>query len=157
MSRASILWRSLIHRWRSSASKFQKGKIKYFQKECLRKMKNALFSVTAVAMLVLSFGVSKTSQAKPAASEQNSSREQYQVKIDNFSFGPATLTVPAGTPVTWINQDDVPHNVVSSEGKTLKSPVLDTDQKFSYTFTTAGTYPYYCGLHPKMTGKVVVQ
>ena len=121
------------------------------------KMKKALFSTTGVALLVLSFGFSTTSHAKPAASEQNSSREQYQVKIDNFSFGPATLTVPAGTTVTWINQDDVPHNVVGSEGKTLKSPVLDTDQKFSYTFTTAGTYPYYCGLHPKMTGKIVVQ
>ena len=120
-------------------------------------MRKALLSITAVALLALSFGFSKTSHAKPAASEQNSSREQYQVKIDNFSFGPATLTVPAGTTVTWINQDDVPHNVVSSEGKTLKSPVLDTDQKFSYTFTTAGAYPYYCGLHPKMTGKVIVQ
>ena len=120
-------------------------------------MKKALLCMTAVALFVLSFGFSKTSHAKPAAGEQNSSREPYQVKIDNFSFGPATLTVPAGTTVTWINQDDVPHNVVSSEGKTLKSPVLDTDQKFSYTFTAAGTYPYYCGLHPKMTGKVIVQ
>ena len=120
-------------------------------------MKKALLSITAVALLVLSFGLSKATHAKPAGSQQNSSREQYQVKIDNFSFGPATLTVPAGTTVTWINQDDVPHNVVSSEGKTLKSPVLDTGQKFSYTFAAAGTYPYYCGLHPKMTGKVIVQ
>ena len=120
-------------------------------------MKKALFSATGVALLVLSFGFSKTSHAKPAPSEQNSSREQYQVKIDNFSFGPATLTVPAGSTVTWINQDDMPHNIVSSGGKTLKSPVLDTDQTFSYTFATAGTYPYYCGLHPKMTGKVIVQ
>ena len=103
-------------------------------------MKKALFSITAVSLLVLSFGFSKSSHA---ASEQNSSKEQYQVKIDNFSFGPATLTVPAGTTVTWINQDDLPHSIVSSEGKALKSPVLDTDQKFSYTFTTAGTYPYY--------------
>ena len=71
--------------------------------------------------------------------------------------GPATLTVPAGSTVTWINQDDVPHNIVSSEGKILKSPILDTDQKFSYTFTTPGTYSYYCGIHPKMTGKVIVQ
>jgi amicyanin len=120
-------------------------------------MKKALLSLTAVALLGLAFGLSKTSHAKPTTSEQSTSREQYQVKIDNFSFGPPTLTVPAGTTVTWVNQDDVPHNIVSSEGKTLKSPVLDTDQKFSYTFAVAGTYPYYCGLHPKMTGKVIVQ
>jgi amicyanin len=120
-------------------------------------MRKALFSVTGVALFVLSFGFSKTSHATPAASEQNKAMEQYQVKIDNFSFGPATLTVPAGTTVTWINQDDMPHNIVSSEGKTLKSPILDTDQTFSYTFASVGTYPYYCGLHPKMTGKVIVQ
>jgi amicyanin len=120
-------------------------------------MKRALLTITAVALVILFYGLSKTSHAKPAASEQNSSKEQYQVKIDNFSFGPATLAVPAGTTVTWINQDDVPHNIVSSEGKILKSPVLDTDRKFSYTFATAGTYSYYCGIHPKMTGKVIVK
>src|SRR5262245_55802252 len=120
-------------------------------------MKKALLTVAAVALLVLFHGLSKTSHAKPAASEQKISRAQYQVKIDNFSFGPATLTVPAGATVTWTNQDDVPHNVVSSEGGILKSPVLDTDQKFSYTFTMAGTYPYYCGIHPKMTAKLIVQ
>ena len=120
-------------------------------------MGKVLLSITVVSLFVLSFGFSKTSHAKPAASEPNRSKEQYQVKIDNFSFGPATLTVSVGTTVAWINQDDVPHNIVSSEGKTLNSPVLDTDQKFSYTFTMAGTYSYYCGLHPKMTGEVIVQ
>ena len=79
-----------------------------------------------------------------------------EVKIDNFSFGPATLTVSAGTTVTWINRDDIPHTVVSDD-KAFKSKVLDTDEKFSYTFATAGTYPYFCSVHPKMTGKVVVQ
>ena len=118
-------------------------------------MKKTLLGTAAMTLLVLSLSFSKTSPAQPAASDQNSLA--YQVKIDNFSFGPATLTVPIGTTVTWINQDDVPHNVISSEGKTLKSPVLDTDQKFSYTFTTAGTYSYYCGIHPKMTGKVMVK
>ena len=120
-------------------------------------MRKALFSVTGVALLVLAFGFSKTSHAKPAASEQNSSRQQYQVKIDNFSFGPATLTVPVGATVTWINQDDVPHTVVSAEGKEFKSPPLDTDEKFSYTFAKAGTFTYFCSVHPKMTGKVIVQ
>jgi len=120
-------------------------------------MKKALVSASAAALLVLSLGLSKASHAKPAAGEQNGSIDQYQIKIDNFSFAPETLTVPAGTTVTWVNQDDVPHNIVSSEGKTLKSPVMDTDEKFSYTFTKPGTYPYYCGIHPKMTAKVIVE
>jgi plastocyanin len=81
-----------------------------------------------------------------------------EVKIDNFSFGPVTLTVPVGTTVTWINRDDIPHTVVSTDdSKTFKSKVLDTDEKFSFTFSKVGTYPYFCSIHPKMTGKVIVQ
>ena len=80
------------------------------------------------------------------------------MKIDNFSFGPVALTVPAGTTVTWINRDDMPHTVVSKDdSKTFKSKVLDTDEKFSFTFSKAGTYPYFCSIHPKMTGKVIAQ
>ena len=79
-----------------------------------------------------------------------------EVKIDNFSFAPQELTVVVGATVTWINRDDIPHTVVSSDG-VFKSKVRDTDEKFSYTFTKAGTYPYYCSVHPKMTGKIVVQ
>jgi plastocyanin len=88
-----------------------------------------------------------SAQQKPATSE---------VKIDNFSFGPADLTVAVGTTVTWTNRDDIPHTVVSTD-KVFKSKVLDTDEKFSFTFTNAGTFPYFCSIHPKMTGKVVVQ
>jgi plastocyanin len=79
-----------------------------------------------------------------------------EVKIDNFSFGPATLTVAPGTTVTWVNHDDIPHTVVSTEGL-FKSKVLDTDEKFSFTFTKAGNYPYFCSIHPKMTANVVVK
>ncbi len=79
-----------------------------------------------------------------------------EVKIDNFSFGPAELTVAVGTTVTWTNRDDIPHTVVSTD-KVFKSKVLDTDEKFSYTFTQAGSFPYFCSIHPKMTGKVVVK
>jgi amicyanin len=79
-----------------------------------------------------------------------------EVRVDNFSFGPAELKVPAGTTVTWTNHDDIPHNVVSTE-KLFKSKVLDTDEKYSFTFDTPGTFPYFCSIHPKMTGKVVVQ
>ena len=89
----------------------------------------------------------KAQQAAPAAAE---------VKIDNFSFGPGTLTAPVGTTVTWTNRDDIPHTVVSTEG-VFKSKVLDSDEKFTFTFTKAGTFPYYCSIHPKMTGKIVVQ
>ena len=120
-------------------------------------MKRIFLSAAAIAVLVLPLSVSRVNHAKPVSDDHMASADKLQVKIDNFSFEPATLTVTPGTTVTWVNQDDVPHNVVSSEGKTLKSPVLDTDQKFSYTFDKPGTYPYYCGIHPRMTGKVVVQ
>ncbi len=78
------------------------------------------------------------------------------VKIDNFSFGPQTITVPVGATVTWTNRDDIPHTAVSTDG-VFKSKVMDTDEKFSYTFSKAGTYAYYCTIHPKMTGQVVVR
>jgi plastocyanin len=82
--------------------------------------------------------------------------ETMEVKVDNFTFGPAELTVRVGTTITWTNRDDIPHTVVSTE-KVFKSKVLDTDEKFSFTFSTPGTFPYFCSIHPKMTGKVVVQ
>ena len=124
-------------------------------------MKRAILSAAAAALLVLSFGLSKVGctflAAKPAASGENNSSDKYQVKIDNFSFGPPTLTVPVGATVTWTNQDDVPHTVVSTDGKDIKSPVLDTDQKFTHTFAQVGTYDSYCSIPPKMTGKVIVR
>jgi 3',5'-cyclic AMP phosphodiesterase CpdA len=78
-----------------------------------------------------------------------------QIVLDNFSFSPAAATVPAGSMVTWTNRDDIPHNIVSTE-KAFASPVLDTDQRFSHRFDEPGTYPYFCSLHPKMTGRIVV-
>jgi plastocyanin len=90
------------------------------------------------------------------ANAQQSAATAAEVKIDNFSFGPGVLTVPVGTTVTWTNRDDIPHTVVSTDGA-FKSKVLDTDDKFSFTFSKAGTFPYFCSIHPKMTGKVVVQ
>jgi len=78
-----------------------------------------------------------------------------EVKIDNFSFSPQEITVSAGTTIIWTNRDDIPHTVVSDD-KIFKSKVLDTDQQFSFTFAKPGTYPYFCSVHPKMTGKIVV-
>jgi plastocyanin len=103
-----------------------------------------------IALLLL-FPASPSVKATDQPSAPNAA-----VKIDNFVFGPQTITVPVGATVTWTNSDDIPHTSVSTEG-VFKSKVLDTDEKFSYTFTKAGTYPYYCTIHPKMTGKVVVQ
>jgi len=79
-----------------------------------------------------------------------------EIAIDNFQFAPTPLTVQAGTKVTWINTDDVPHLIASSKNAFKASPVVDTDQRFSTTFSTPGTYDYFCALHPKMQGKVVV-
>jgi len=79
-----------------------------------------------------------------------------EIKIDNYSFTPADITVAAGTTVTWVNRDDVPHTVRNNDG-TLKSKALDTDDKFSMTFDKPGTYEYFCSIHPKMTAKVVVK
>jgi plastocyanin len=79
-----------------------------------------------------------------------------EVKVDNFSFSPQTITIAPGTTVIWTNRDDIPHTVVSDD-KVFKSKVLDTDEKFSFTFDKAGNFPYFCSIHPKMTGKVIVQ
>ena len=79
------------------------------------------------------------------------------VSIDNFSFGPQTLTVKAGTTVTWINRDDIPHGLASSNNAFKRSAALDTDDSFSFTFTTPGTYQYFCYLHPHMVGSIVVE
>lgn len=105
--------------------------------------------------LAIAAGVSTGSPMRKAA--QQSGNGPVQVKIDNFTFAPTPLTVPAGTTVQWVNRDDIPHNVVSEDKTTFKSKALDTDQNYSYTFTKPGTYTYFCSIHPKMTGKVVVQ
>jgi len=78
------------------------------------------------------------------------------VVVDNFSFAPTTATVPVGTTVTWTNRDDIPHNVVNPEQK-FKSPILDTDERFSYTFDVAGTYKYYCSIHPRFNPGVLLR
>lgn len=102
----------------------------------------ALFSVAAVV------GASPVAAATAPAAPT--------VKIDNFTFGPTTLTVTVGTTVTWVNQDDIPHTVVADD-KSFRSKVLDTDQRFSFTFTKPGEFGYFCSLHPHMVGKVMVK
>jgi amicyanin len=101
----------------------------------------------AIALMVLAIHTS-IAREKPAPNE---------VTIDNFSFQPQTLTVPVGTTVTWINHDDIPHTVLSVDKTTIVSPALDTNEKFSYTFTAAGTNDYYCSVHPHMKGRIIVE
>jgi plastocyanin len=79
-----------------------------------------------------------------------------QVIVDNFSFSPATLTVAVGATVTWVNHDDIVHTVTSQDKRFASSP-LDTNDHFSFRFTTPGTYAYYCAIHPIMTGQIIVK
>jgi plastocyanin len=126
-------------------------------KERNKPMARSLFIAMLGAALLLELGGVATVRKHSTVNAQERS-SAVEVKIDNFSFGPTTVTVPVGTTVTWTNRDDIPHTVVSTDDpKAFKSKVLDTDEKFSFTFTKAGTYPYFCSVHPKMTAKVIVQ
>jgi plastocyanin len=102
-----------------------------------------LRAALALVLLVLPFG----SMAATAP---------VTVHITNFVFTPAELNVPAGTTVTWVNDDDIPHTVVSDDKATFRSKVLDTGQSFSFTFKAAGSFGYFCSIHPHMTGRVTV-
>jgi plastocyanin len=125
---------------------------------------SALAATTGVEE-VFAFGApARTTAELPAAQAISQATTQaaapavkvVEVKVDNFSFSPQTITVAPGTTVIWTNRDDIPHTVVSDD-KVFKSKVLDTDEKFSFTFDKAGNFPYFCSVHPKMTGKVIVQ
>ncbi|HWE46980.1 MAG TPA: cupredoxin family copper-binding protein [Caulobacteraceae bacterium] len=102
----------------------------------------------AAAILALSLAPLAPAHAAPAP---------VTVKIDNFTFTPQVITVSVGTTVTWVNDDDTPHTVVADDHKSFRSKPLDTDDQFSFTFTTAGSFGYFCSIHPHMTGKVVVK
>ena len=79
------------------------------------------------------------------------------ISIDNFTFNPPKLTVKAGTKVTWTNKDDIPHGIAASGNAFARSNAMDTDDAYSFTFTTPGTYQYFCYIHPHMTGTIVVE
>lgn len=112
----------------------------------MKKMKAFLLSTAVLAAAVVLMSGVRSAGATGAP----------EVKIDNFSFGPASVTIPVGTTVMWTNHDDVPH-VVASDDNLFKSKALDTEDHFAFTFTKPGTYEYFCAIHPKMTGTVVVQ
>jgi plastocyanin len=104
-------------------------------------------TMIAVFVALLAFGPSLVRAESSAVT----------VKIDNFAFDSQTVTVAPGATVTWVNDDDAPHTVVADDGKSFRSKTLDTGDKFSFTFMSAGTYGYFCSVHPHMTGKVVVK
>ena len=114
----------------------------------MRTIKSRIRVATAFGVVLLVAAATFAARSAPATDAE--------VAIDQFTFLPQRITVKAGTTVTWINEDDVPHTIVSSS-KVFKSKALDTADKFSFTFTTPGTYDYFCSVHPHMTGAVVVE
>jgi plastocyanin len=111
--------------------------------------RESLLSLGAALLLSLAGGTLLFALVQPSLVWANQSK----VGIDNFAFTPAILAVKAGTTVVFENHDDIPHSVVGAD---FRAPALDTSDRFSYTFTKPGTYDYFCGLHPHMTGKVIV-
>lgn len=122
-----------------------------------------IFVCTIAAMFVIGLGQRAASRPKtkaqaPSAVDAPTKAAAAQVTIDNFTFAPATLTIAVGSTVAWTNRDDIPHTVVSADApRAFRSKALDTGDRFSFTFSKAGTYSYFCSIHPKMTGKIVVQ
>ena len=112
-----------------------------------------LSSFVTVILLTISLIAAARAQEKPAG---NASAPSATVRIGNFSFTPAEITVAPGTTVTWTNGDDIPHTVTATS-KAFRSKAMDTDQHYSFTFTAPGTYEYFCSLHPHMQGKVIVK
>jgi plastocyanin len=110
--------------------------------------------VLFVAFALLSSIRGKESEVRDLVSTKGA---KIDVVIDNFSFSPKTFTAPVGATVTWTNHDSVPHVVTSADDQFKKSPVLKTGQRFSNTFATTGTYSYFCSIHPRMTGKIIVK
>jgi plastocyanin len=101
------------------------------------------------APVVLALGLGAPTLGAPTAAPT-------AVRIANFTFAPATITVRPGTTVTWTNDDDIPHTVTATNGG-FRSKVLDTGNSYSFTFTKAGEFQYFCSIHPHMTGKVIVK
>jgi amicyanin len=125
--------RSLINYFRSAADRF------------------AISRAVIVAMLI-----GPIIGAMLAAASVTAQDSTNVITIDNFTFTPPELTVAVGTTVKWVNQDDIPHVVVNKD-KVFRSKALDTDDSYSFTFASAGTFDYFCGLHPHMVGKVIVK
>ena len=117
----------------------------------LRTRSGILVVTAALIAVVARFG--STIQARQTAQPPP---RAVAIDIDNFRFGVVSLEIAAGTTVTWTNRDDIPHTVASVT-KIFRSPPLDTGETFSYTFRDVGSFEYYCSMHPRMTGRIVVK
>jgi plastocyanin len=109
----------------------------------------------AIAMIALGFGLALSARPQAAQEMTENSKSRYAVEISDFSFQPAVLKVPTGSVVTWTNKDEEPHTVVSTDNA-FRSRALDTDESFSFTFKKAGSYKYFCSMHPAMVGTILV-
>lgn len=119
-------------------------------------MKLTMRKTALYAALIMTFAATVAIHAGRLAHADDGKAPGPVITIDNFSFTPKEITVAAGTTVTWMNHDDVPHTVISTDKK-FRSKALDTGDQFSFTFTDVGAYPYFCSVHPMMTGKVIVK
>ena len=109
-----------------------------------------------VAALVLGPVVGAMLAFGAIAAQDATTKDTNEITIDNFTFTPKELTIAVGTTVKWVNHDDIPHTVVEKK-TTFRSKALDTDDSYSFTFTSAGTFDYFCGLHPHMVGQIIVK
>jgi plastocyanin len=113
---------------------------------------------TAALLCAIAFlNLSLFALAGEMKNDDSTSSKQNRIEIKDFAFNPQTLTVKSGEKVTWINRDEEPHTIVSVEKQFKKSTALDTDQEFTITAEAPGTYNYFCSVHPKMTGTIVVE
>jgi plastocyanin len=144
--KGSIRWRLWIQR---SPKNYHSKRIGDFQ---MKKQALSTSTTFAVLLAILAGGSAVTGYASSEQSKMAAS----EVSVDNFTFGPETITVAANSTVTWVNHDDVPHVIASTDGL-FRSKALDTDDKYSFTFAKPGTYQYFCTVHPKMVGKIIVR
>jgi plastocyanin len=121
------------------------------QIRCAAVVAAALGGATGIALAATT--LAGTAQSASPAMQANANA----VSIDNFTFTPQTLKVPAGSTVTWTNKDDIPHGIASENNAFARSKALDTDDSYSVTLTAPGTYKYFCYVHPHMTGTVIVE
>ncbi|HEY2102434.1 MAG TPA: cupredoxin domain-containing protein [Chthoniobacterales bacterium] len=121
-------------------------------------MKHVNTSTVAFVMFVALAFLSSTHGKDPATGDSTRPKaSKPEVIVDNYTFSPQVLSVPKGGTVTWINHDNVPHVIASADNQFQKSPALKTGQSFTHTFATAGVYSYFCSIHPRMTGKIIIK
>jgi plastocyanin len=145
-----VMFASPIHNYRPKhTTRFERAASPFLS--YLNTCTLAFALVIALALLTSIRG--KDAETQGSALPKNTKTE---VVIDNFSFSPRTFAVPLGATVTWTNHDNAAHTVTSTDNQFKKSPILQTGQRFSKTFATEGTYSYFCSIHPRMTGKIIV-